>query len=124
MRRELYPKNWEKISAEVRARAAGRCECRGALPPKGCGLHRGRRCVERHGEKAKWARGRVTITVHHTTLNKHECRRKLLLGMCNRCHLRADAVLRAERRKLLEDQRSGQTRFWPLSIAGKPAHAS
>lgn len=123
MRRHLYPKNWEAISAEVRARANGQCECRGELAPNGCGLHRGRRCCEIEGTPAKWSRGTVRLTVHHKNFNKRDSRRSNLAAMCNRCHLRADMPLRAERRKLAEDQASGQQRFWKLSLEGKPEHA-
>ena len=125
MRRALYPANWEAISAEVRARAAGRCECMGRMPPNGCGLHRGHQCCERHGEAGEWMRGRVVLTVHHTTHNKRESRRRYLLAMCQRCHLRADAPLRSERRKAEADARSGQTRLWPLASQSpeRPDHA-
>src|SRR3990167_7879754 len=59
-----YPKNWKDISLAIRARSGGRCECHGE-----CGLHRTtggpRRCVERNGEPAKWAKGKVVLTVAH-----------------------------------------------------------
>lgn len=124
MRRHLYPANWEAISAEVRARSGGRCECTGKQAPRGCGLHRGRRCVELHGNPGVWMRGRVMLTVHHTSFNKRDSNRKRLLAMCQRCHLRADAPLRSERQKLGQDRRTGQQRFWPLAIEGRPEHAA
>lgn len=107
----MYPANWEATSLEVRARAAGRCECRGEMPPHGCGLHRGRRCVERQGQPARFARGKIMLTVHHRNLNKRDSRRRNLLACCQRCHLRADAPMRAERRKLAADRQSGQLRL-------------
>jgi hypothetical protein len=109
LRRQLYNDDWEKTSAQVRARSRGRCECTGE-----CGLHRGRRCVERHGLAAKWARGKVVLTVHHLNGNKRDDRAKNLLAMCNRCHLRADAPFRSEKQKLAQDRKTGQGRFWPL----------
>ncbi len=93
----IYPKNWKAISREVRfTRAQGRCECSGE-----CGLHRTtpgpRRCTERHGEPARWAKGKVILTVAHLDAPGGPCRhkkpcgwRKHLKAMCQRCHLRYD----------------------------------
>lgn len=84
-----YPKNWKAISAAIRERAGGRCECHGE-----CGLHRTtpgpRRCVERHGEPAKWANGKVVLTVAHLNHQPEDCRPENLKAMCQRCHLRYD----------------------------------
>lgn len=56
-----YPPDWPAISAEIRfGRAGGRCECTGQ-----CGLRKGERCVEIHGEPAKYFRGRVVLTTMH-----------------------------------------------------------
>lgn len=106
MRRELYPANWEAISTEVRARSGGRCECAGE-----CGLHRKRRCTEQHGQNGRWMRGRVILTVHHLNFKKHDSRRVNLKAMCQRCHLRCDAPLRAERQKQRQDAATGQMRI-------------
>ena len=111
MRRHLYPDDWEAISLRVRARAKGRCECMGDLAPNGCGLHRGRRCVERQGQPGKWMRGKVVLTVHHKTGDKASRDTKLMGAYCQRCHLRADQPLREERRKLARDRATGQTRL-------------
>ena len=109
MRRELYTRNWEKVSLEIRERSGGRCECTGE-----CGLHRGRRCVELNGQPAVWARGKIVLTVHHKNFNKRDNRRKNLIAACQRCHLRADAPMKSERVKAAQDRASGQTRLWPL----------
>lgn len=112
----MYPRNWEKISLEIRARSGGRCECMGERAPRGCGLHRGRRCVELEGERPRWAHGsKIMLTTHHKNGKKRDSRRRNLGAYCQRCHLRADAPIRAERRKRAEDRLAGQTRFWPLS---------
>jgi len=95
MRRELYPDNWEEISKEVRERSGGQCECEGF-----CGLHTGRRCEEKNGQQAKWARGKITLTVAHLTHNPQDCRRECLKAMCQRCHLRYDRLYKS--RKKLE----------------------
>jgi len=84
-----YPPNWKTISAKIRARSGGRCECEGE-----CGLHRTnpgpRRCVERHDEPAKWARGRVVLTTAHLDHQPENCDDANLKAMCQRCHLRYD----------------------------------
>lgn len=84
-----YPKDWKAISARIRERAGGRCECVGE-----CGLHRTtpgpRRCIERNGEEAKWAKGKVVLTVAHLNHQPEDCRPENLKAMCQRCHLRYD----------------------------------
>jgi hypothetical protein len=102
VRRHLYPKNWEAISLEIRARSGGLCECEGE-----CGLHDGQdffhtkrhRCIERNGEKAKYAKGKVVLTVAHLCHKPKCARRSHLKSMCQRCHLRYDAPMKAERRR-------------------------
>jgi hypothetical protein len=94
-----YPPDWKAVSRAVRDRSGGRCECEGE-----CGLHRThpgpRRCNERQGEPAVWARGRIVLTVAHLNADGGPCRCEPLCGdpehlraMCQRCHLRYDAPL-------------------------------
>lgn len=96
-----YPKDWPETSRRIRyERAQGRCECEGE-----CGLHRTnpgpRRCIERDGESAKWARGKVMLTVAHLDYDGGPCdchartgekcgTESHLKAMCQRCHLRID----------------------------------
>jgi hypothetical protein len=90
-----YPKDWKAISARIRARSGGRCECQGE-----CGLHQPkvvdfylqpRRCEERHGEPAKWAKGKIVLTVAHLgDPSPENCADDNLKAMCQRCHLRYD----------------------------------
>lgn len=83
---DRYPRDWPAISRRIRfIRAEGRCECTGQ-----CGLHRGRRCEERHGEPAKFARGRIVLTTMHLNHIPEDCREENLLAGCQRCHLRYD----------------------------------
>lgn len=88
--RARYPKDWREISRKIRERSGGQCECEGE-----CGLHRTtpgpRRCTERHGEPAKWAKGKVVLTVAHLNHVPEDCRPENLKAMCQRCHLRYDA---------------------------------
>lgn len=92
-----YPKDWKTISASIRFdRAKGRCECTGE-----CGLHKDnpgpRRCTELHGNPAKWAKGKVILTVAHLDAEGGPCdcpdpcgKPNHLKAMCQRCHLRYD----------------------------------
>lgn len=97
--RAKYPKNWKAVSLRVRARAGNRCECAGE-----CGLHRTtpgpRRCIEVNGGPAKWAKGKVVLTVAHLNADGGPCRCDPLCGndehlkaMCQRCHLRYDTAM-------------------------------
>ena len=85
-----YPVDWKRISKTIRMRAGERCECEGE-----CGLHRDhpgpRRCEELNGRPAKWARGKVVLTVAHLNHLPEDCRAENLKAMCQRCHLRYDA---------------------------------
>lgn len=93
----VYPPEWAHVSGAIRfTRAEGRCECRGE-----CGLHRTnpgpRRCVERDGQKAVWAKGKVVLTVAHLNAVGGPCRcdplcadPEHLKAMCQKCHLRYD----------------------------------
>ena len=107
-RRALYPPDWHEISAAIRARAGDQCECEGE-----CGLHRDnpgpRRCVERNGESAIWARGRVVLTVAHLDHDPRNCDPGNLKAMCQRCHLRYDAPLHATNSKATRDRKRGQS---------------
>ena len=85
---EKYPKNWKEISNRIRfERAAGRCECEGE-----CGLHTTTgRCIEKHGEQAHYANGKIVLTVAHLNHVENDCRDENLKAMCQRCHLRYDS---------------------------------
>lgn len=93
MDRNDYPDNWPELSRYIRFdRAKGQCECLGE-----CGLHKTnpgpRRCQERNGEPAKFAKGTVVLTTAHLC-HDPSCADPLhLKAMCNRCHLRYDVKL-------------------------------
>lgn len=108
MKRELYPDDWEAISLEVRARSEGRCECIGE-----CGLHHGRRCDERNGEDARWAKGRIVLTVAHLDHEPANCERGNLRAMCQRCHLRYDSPHHVANAQRTLDKKRKQLRFLP-----------
>jgi hypothetical protein len=110
-----YPQGWPAFSLMIRTeRAEGRCECEGE-----CGLHRThpgpRRCVERNGQSAQWARGIVVLTVAHLCPCDPPCIEAThVKACCNRCHLRIDVPLHqrhaAETRRLARQQ-AGQLTF-------------
>lgn len=87
--RARYPPDWKAIVARIRARSGGRCECTGQ-----CGLHRDhpgpRRCEERNGQPAKWAKGRVVLTVSHRNHTPEDVADSNLADLCQRCHNRYD----------------------------------
>lgn len=97
--RAKYPPDWKHVSRAVRDRSGGQCECEGH-----CGLHRTnpgpRRCIERNGTKATWAKGKVVLTVAHLNAEGGPCQCSPLCGnpehlraMCQRCHLRYDHAM-------------------------------
>ena len=90
-----YPQNWKAVSLAIRERAGQQCECVGE-----CGLHPGQRCEERNGTFAKWAKGKIVLTVAHLNAEGGPCRceplcdiAEHLKAMCQRCHLRYDQEL-------------------------------
>jgi len=98
-----YPPNWRDVSAAIRARANSRCECAGE-----CGLHHGRRCQEQNGQPARWAKGKVVLTVAHLNHLPHDCRPLNLKAMCQRCHLRYDRDHHAQTASHTRAERRGQ----------------
>jgi hypothetical protein len=94
------PPDWKAISKRIRDRSGGQCECMGE-----CGLHKTnpgpRRCCERNGQPAKWAKGKIVLTVAHLGVpkadgtpgdprDKMDVRDENLKALCQRCHLRYD----------------------------------
>lgn len=102
-----YPKDWKAISTKIRARSGGQCECEGE-----CGLHRTtpgpRRCREVNGNHAKWANGKVVLTVAHLDHTPENCADDNLKAMCQRCHLRYDRFNHAKTRRTTRDAKTGQ----------------
>lgn len=115
--RNRYPKDWKAIVAKVRARSGGRCECAGE-----CGLHRTtpgpRRCIETNGSKARWANGKVVLTVAHLNHTPEDCDLANLKDMCQRCHLRYDRKHHAGTRRRTMETRTGQRNF--LATEARP----
>jgi hypothetical protein len=101
-----YPRAWPAISARIRERAAGQCECRGE-----CGLDhvslevaagdflRSNRCPERDGGQAVFFKGRVVLTVAHLDHKPENCADDNLAAWCQRCHNRYDVPHRRETKR-------------------------
>lgn len=106
--RARYPKDWPTISAGIRERARGRCECKGE-----CGLRHafvngkqidltpdiavlpGRRCGARNGQPHPITNSKVVLTVAHLDHQPENCEPENLRAWCQRCHNRYDAPMRA-----------------------------
>lgn len=94
--RSKYPKEWEDFSKSIRSERAGhRCECYGE-----CGLHHQRRCIETNGDDARYAKGRIVLTVAHLCECSPPCiNEKHVKAMCQRCHLRVDSKMHMKNAK-------------------------
>lgn len=109
---KLYPDGWGLFALKIRVdRAQGQCECIGE-----CGLHQPhatlfkaatepRRCTERQGQEARWAKGMIMLTVAHLNAPGGPCACQPLCkdaahvkAMCQRCHLRYDVELHTQHR--------------------------
>ncbi len=121
-----YPADWPEFSRRIRfERAGGRCECTGE-----CGLHgpslfkpEPRRCVEQDGQPAKWAKGKVMLTVAHLNHAGGPCACRPLCAdqahvkaMCQRCHLRLDVELHTKNRTEKRDA----AKLKRLGLGGEP----
>jgi 5-methylcytosine-specific restriction endonuclease McrA len=108
-RKALYPENWPAISRLVILQAEDRCqECRvvnravGYRHPKPGGDFRAVPAIDRpealrvlrdlRGPAARLTR--IVLTVHHRDGDPTNNARENLVALCQRCHLRADRVLR------------------------------
>lgn len=121
MKRADYPKDWGNFSNKIRfERADGRCECDGE-----CGLHGPsmfhpgpRRCTERHGEAARWAKGKIVLTVAHLNGPGGPCScvphcaiESHVKAMCQRCHLKYDVERHVRHRTEKRDKKRIEKRI-------------
>lgn len=97
--RAKYPPEWPAISARIRRRAGGQCECLGE-----CGVAHGAenvplldapavtplRCAAVDGLEHPVTRSRVVLTVAHLDHEPAHCDDENLRAMCQRCHNRYD----------------------------------
>lgn len=102
--RARYPKDWKKISLDIRRRSWGRCECIAE-----CGLHPDWRCFEISGLPALYAKGRVVLTVAHLDHQPETRDPKKLKAMCQRCHLRYDTGHHVKNARITREQKKEMT---------------
>lgn len=65
-----YPDNWKQIATAVKNDAGWKCEA----------------CKSKHGPIPN------VLTVHHVDFDKSNCRFTNLVALCQRCHLKAQAM--------------------------------
>lgn len=68
--RHLYPKDWDDISARVKEEAGDKCEV----------------CHTPNGQPPR------VLTTDHLDMNPANCARENLMALCQRCHLRRQAM--------------------------------
>jgi len=68
--RHLYPDNWDAIATAVKERAHGQCEA----------------CLAPHGKPPH------VLTVDHLNHTPADCSETNLIALCQRCHLRRQAM--------------------------------
>lgn len=92
-----YPVNWPEISAAIKIRSGGQCECLGE-----CGrrTHDGSRCPNVHGQPAYGTGKTVVLTTAHLDHTPENCDPANLRSFCPGCHLHYDREHHAETRAL------------------------
>jgi hypothetical protein len=109
MQRALYPADWERISASIRARAGNRCEW------PGCGLENGETVQGRRGPY------KVVLTVAHLDHNPANCDADNLRAWCQPHHLRYDArhhARNAAKTRRHKQVTAGQVALFPDEYEG------
>lgn len=105
--RDRYPADWKQISAAIKERSGGQCECLGEC---GRGTHTGR-CPNRHGQPAYGTGSKVVLTTAHLDHQPENCDPANLRAMCQGCHLHYDKDHHRQtraRRKAAEQTAAGQ----------------
>ena len=101
-RRKLYGPEWPMLSKRIRfERAKGRCEW----------------CGAEHGQPHPETGSRVVLTVAHLNHDPTDNRDENLAALCQRCHLRHDRWLHAERARdarLARKLGGEQGKLWPV----------
>lgn len=79
-----YPKDWKRISKEVRDAAGNRCEGSPAYPD----------CRAVNGKPHPETGSKVVLTVAHLDHQPENCERENLRAWCQRCHNTYDMPMR------------------------------
>lgn len=88
--RARYPKDWKRISLEVRQAAGWRCEGSPAFPD----------CRAENGKPHPVTGSKVVLTVAHLDHQPENCDRANLRAWCQKCHNVYDGPMRREGIKL------------------------
>lgn len=116
MKRELYPRNWKKISKDVIQKAGNCCEWCG-LRNHLVGVRVNGRFIETpHLQPGQMIGDRkvfmIVLTVMHLDHNPQNCDYSNLRAACQKCHLAYDhqhhMANAAATRRRKRDERSGQ----------------
>lgn len=102
-----YPSDWPEVSARIKERSGGQCECEGEC---GRGTHKGR-CPNVHGQPAYGTGSIVVLTTAHLDHTPENCGDENLRAMCQGCHLHYDREhhdLSRKRRKRESLEAAGQ----------------
>lgn len=106
--RALYPANWAEVSLWIRkVRAGDHCER--------CGIENGTR-VRRRRQNAHYYTITIVLTVAHLDHAPTNNAAANLAALCQRCHLRHDALHHAQTRRTRAAQ-SPLTRPFPFNEA-------
>jgi hypothetical protein len=76
--------------------------------------------MERNGEPARYARGRIVLTVAHLDHQPENCVDENLKAMCQRCHLRYDAAHHQRNARGTRQSRNWQALPLSAALEGKP----
>ena len=112
----LYPKDWQAIRARILARAKNLCEWCGVPNRRNVQtLPDGERVVL-HGAMVRCPgvdQGvvEIVLTIAHINQDVTDNRDENLAALCQRCHNRHDAKLRAVHASATRDMKRGQLRF-------------
>lgn len=90
MDRKRYPVDWDAVSQRIRARAGGRCECRGECGHDHAKEWSDTRCSALQGKPNPVTGRTVILTVAHLDHTPANCSPGNLRAMCQRCHLSYD----------------------------------
>lgn len=85
-----YPPHWKEIATRIKKTAGWKCTA--------CG----------HNDDP---RAGYQLTVHHLNGIKSDCRNENLVALCQRCHLRAQGILRRKIKKILQEEKGQSILF-------------
>jgi len=113
--RDLYPDDWPNIRERIRKRAGDRCEwCGVENHAVGWRDDSGRfRPGEHCDDEGRLLKSiKIVCTTAHLNHDPTDCRDENLAFLCQQCHNRYDAPVRAARRREKLLDRMGQTRLF------------